>query len=122
MQSDNKNLQDDGKYYKYCPNCKTELQKKIVNNETGLFCSSCSFVFWNNPKPVTSVIIEKDNKVLMLQRYNEPFKNYWVLPGGFMGYEETAEQSIIREAKEETGLNVKIKGIVGVYRIYNDPR
>src|SRR3989338_9209911 len=109
MQSDNKNLNDGDKYYKYCPNCKTELQRKIIDNETRLFCLSCSFIFWNNPKPVTSIIIEKDKKVLMLQRSNKPFKNYWVLPGGFTGYEETAEQSIIREAKEETGLNVKIK-------------
>ncbi|MCL5970674.1 MAG: NUDIX domain-containing protein [Patescibacteria group bacterium] len=108
--------------YIYCPNCKNTLEKKLIDQQNVLFCNNCKFTFWKNPKPVTSIIIEKDKKILMLQRSSEPFMNYWVLPGGFMGYEETAEQSIIREAKEETGLDIIIKGISGVYRINNDPR
>ena len=108
--------------YKFCPTCKTELQWKNLDGGNYLSCPNCGFIFWNNPKPVVSMIISKDDKILMLQRANEPLKDFWVLPGGFMKYEETPEQSTAREVKEETQMNVIIQGLVGVYRIDNDPR
>ena len=59
----------------------------------------------------------------MLQRANEPFKNYWCLPGGFINYEETPQIAIKRETKEEIGIKLSgIKKLFGVYRIDNDPR
>jgi ADP-ribose pyrophosphatase YjhB (NUDIX family) len=82
----------------------------------------CGFIFWNNPKPVVSIIIHNKNKILLLQRANEPFKDFWVLPGGFIGYSETAQDAIIREVKEETGLEVTVEQPIGVYRIDTDPR
>ena len=60
--------------------------------------------------------------VLMLQRANKPFENYWVLPGGFIGYSETTQEAALREAKEETGMNIGIERLIGAYRIDNDPR
>lgn len=68
------------------------------------------------------VVIHQNEKVLMLKRSNEPFKDFWVLPGGFMGINETPQEAIQKEVREETGLVPKIQGIVGVYRIDNDPR
>lgn len=115
-------MKDSDKMYTYCPTCRTELKKKDVDNQNVLSCSSCGFVFWNNPKPVVSFLLVKDGKILMLQRANEPLKDYWCLPGGFMRYEETPEEAVKREVKEETGLNIHIEGLVGVYRIDNDPR
>lgn len=108
--------------YKFCPFCKTDLKEKVIDNENVLNCSNCGFIFWNNPKPVVSIILENHGKILMLQRTNEPFKNYWCLPGGFISHEETPEEAIKREVKEETGLDLEIKNIVGSYRIDNDPR
>ena len=58
----------------------------------------------------------------MLQRANKPFKDYWVLPGGFIGYTETVQEAAMREVKEETGLDITLDKIIGVYRIDNDPR
>lgn len=58
----------------------------------------------------------------MLQRAHEPFLNYWVLPGGFIDHDETAQEAIKRETREEAGTNIKIEGLVGIYRIDNDPR
>lgn len=110
------------KVYKYCPTCKTELSKKIVDDQRVPTCSWCGFIFWNNPKPVVSFLFVQNGKVFMLQRAREPLTDYWCLPGGFMRYEETPEESIKREMKEETGLHVTIEGLVGVYRIDNDPR
>ncbi|MFA4855474.1 MAG: NUDIX domain-containing protein [archaeon] len=108
--------------YKFCPNCKAGLAMKRIDGAKRLCCASCGFVFWNDPKLATSVILERDGKVLLLTRALEPLKGYWCLPGGYVCREETPEQAAIREAKEETGLGIEISGILGAYRIDNDPR
>ncbi len=69
-----------------------------------------------------SILLHQDGKVLMLKRAHEPFKDYWVLPGGFISYEETAEVAVRREAQEEIGTNIIIEGIIGTYLIDDDPR
>jgi 8-oxo-dGTP diphosphatase len=108
--------------YIFCHSCSAKLVTKIIDDKRRKHCEKCGFTFWNNPKPVVSVLIQRNGKILMLQRANEPFKDYWVLPGGFMCFEETAEEAVKRETKEETGLDVKIERIIGIYRIDNDPR
>ena len=50
---------------------------------------------------------EKEPRVLLIQRRNEPFKGRWAFPGGFMDMDETSEQCAIRELEEETGLNIR---------------
>lgn len=109
------------KIYKFCPDCKTKLGRKEINKKNLLLCPNCGFIFWNNPKPVTSAILEKDGKILMIKRSKEPLKDYWVLPGGYINYEEKSEDALIREIKEETNLDISIISLVGVYQIDNDP-
>ncbi len=108
--------------YIFCPHCTHKLALITIDNERVKKCSKCGFVFWHKPKPSVSILVHKGGKVLMLQRAKDPFKNYWCLPGGYVRYEETAEQAIKREAKEEIGLDVIIEGIVGIYKIDDDPR
>lgn len=68
-------------------------------------------------------IILNDNKVLLMKRSYEPFKGKFEFPGGFMEIGETIEQVCVREAKEETGLDVELVEILGVYtRRGRDPR
>ncbi|MEM5797448.1 MAG: NUDIX hydrolase [Candidatus Aenigmatarchaeota archaeon] len=75
------------------------------------------------PKTTTDVIIEKGNKIVLVKREIEPFKGKLELPGGHVEYGETVETAAIREAKEETGLQVRLKEILGVYSDVNrDPR
>ena len=67
------------------------------------------------------VIIELDDGIVLIQRKNPP--HGWALPGGFIDYGESVEAAAIREAKEETSLNVKIVHLLGVYSEPNrDPR
>lgn len=108
--------------YIYCPQCTTKLISAVVDHSNVKKCPQCDYIFWNNPKPSVSVIINKNNEILMLQRNSEPFKNFWVLPGGYLGADETPEEATIREAKEETGLTITIDKLIGVYRTDNDPR
>ncbi len=66
-------------------------------------------------KTSTAVIPYPENKILLIKRNTIPFKGYWALPGGRMDPGEKIEQTIVREVKEETGLDVAIVSIVGEY-------
>lgn len=69
------------------------------------------------------VIIEMDKKILLIRRKNRPFKNMLALPGGKIEPNETIEDAAIREAKEETNIDVRLKSVLGIYsNASRDPR
>ncbi|MBN1244191.1 NUDIX hydrolase [Candidatus Bathyarchaeota archaeon] len=55
------------------------------------------------------------DKILLIKRRTVPFNGYWALPGGRVDPGETVEQTIVREVKEETGLDVAIVHKIGEY-------
>lgn len=59
-------------------------------------------------RTVTAIIEFQNNKILLVKRGTVVFKGYWALPGGRVDSGETIEQAVVREVKEETGLDVKI--------------
>jgi 8-oxo-dGTP diphosphatase len=63
------------------------------------------------------VIYDRERGIVLVKRRFPPLG--WALPGGFVEYGESVETAAVREAKEETGLDVELKGLVGVY---SDPR
>jgi 8-oxo-dGTP diphosphatase len=66
-------------------------------------------------KTATAIIPFPQNKILLIKRNTVPFIGYWALPGGRMDPGENIEQTIIRECKEETGLDVTVVYKVGEY-------
>ena len=109
--------------YKFCPKCGNELIKKFIENEqtNRIVCSKCHYIFYINPTPAVAVILLKNNKVCLVKRKYEPQKGGWTLPAGFMEYNESSEQTAMREVKEETNLNIEIKKIFGIYPSFDDP-
>ena len=68
-------------------------------------------------------IFDDDLNFILIKRKNDPYKDYWALPGGFVEYGESVEDAAVREAKEETSIDVKLKELVNVYSNPNrDPR
>ncbi len=71
-------------------------------------------------KPVTplltvDILIVQSGKLVLIRRRNPPFQGQWALPGGFVDVGETVEEAAVREANEETGLDVELQGLVGVF-------
>lgn len=70
------------------------------------------------------IIIEFDDKsIVLIKRGDAPFQGQWAIPGGGLEGDETIQETAIREAKEETGLDVELIRIIGVYsKVGRDPR
>ena len=79
---------------------------------------------YKNPSLTTDIFIfDDDENFILIKRRNEPYKDYWALPGGFVEYGECVEDAAIREALEETSIHVKLEKLVGVYsNPSRDPR
>ena len=72
---------------------------------------------------VDGVVVRRGGSIVLVKRRRPPYEGYWALPGGLVEYGETVEEAVVREVREETGLEVEIKGLVGVYsRPGRDPR
>lgn len=76
-------------------------------------CPHCGR-FANRGVSIDAVIIKND-QILLIQRGVEPYKGFWGTPGGYVEWDESAEETVKREVKEETGLDVKAVRLVNVY-------
>ena len=108
--------------FRFCPLCGGSLVRKEMGDRKRLLCSSCAFVLYRNPVPAVGVIIPRGERIVLVRRAEEPFCGHWCLPAGFMELDETPQGCAIREAKEETGLDIQVKELFGVYAGQDDPR
>ncbi len=91
--------------FEYCPVC--GCHHFAESTEKSRKCENCGFEYFVNPSSANvAVIMNGKGELLVEKRRNEPAKGTLDLPGGFADMEETAEEGVCREVKEETGLIV----------------
>ena len=80
-----------------------------------LTCPSCGAQVkrYRNPFPTVDIIIELQDGIVLIERKNPP--HGWALPGGFVDYGESLEAAAVREAREETSLEVSNLRLLGCY-------
>lgn len=79
------------------------------------YCPACEQPIYFDPKVAVVVFVEREGRVLLIQRAVEPGKGKWALPAGFVDHDESPESAAIRETQEETNLVVRIDNLLAVY-------
>jgi ADP-ribose pyrophosphatase YjhB (NUDIX family) len=103
--------------YRFCPICGSELvlSSKSGGKKARPSCVRCDFVHYGNPKPCVGAVIVRNGKVLLMKRADEPFKNHWDYPGGFLESGENTQEGLRREVTEELKISVDIIDFLGIY-------
>ena len=109
-------VQAPGGDLQYCPACAAPLIVRLLPTEDRprLTCDR-GHILYVNPKMVVGVIPEYRGRILLMRRAIEPRYGSWTFPGGFIEIDESVEECAAREAMEETGAEVEVIDLVGVY-------
>lgn len=84
-------------------------------------CTRCHRRHFVNSKPCAGALVLRDGRVLLVRRKHPPFEGWWDVPGGFLDAGEHPEAGVVRELREETGLEVRPERLVGIYMdVYGD--
>lgn len=93
-------------HFHFCPICGSAHFEAVADNARR--CADCGFIYYTNPRGATVAVIVNDmGEMLVGTRTLEPAKGTLDLVGGFMDLDETAEDALCREIREETGLTVE---------------
>lgn len=97
--------------YSFCPKCGSPLEDK-----NGYYkCTSCGYNLFPHSSATGSVLIIKEDKVLLSKRKIDPNKGQIDMPGGFLNYSENPQDGALREIKEEIGQEIEIIDLLGIY-------
>lgn len=99
----------------FCLVCGTGLIERVIDNRRRGVCPACGWIHWRNAKPCAGALVLRNGKVLLVRRTIEPFRGYWDIPGGFCEVDEHPTEAAIREAREETGLEIELTGLLGIW-------
>ena len=101
----------------FCPQCGEKLLTEIAapGQPNRSVCTRCGLKWHHDPKLAVATLIVRDGKVLLLKRAHPPAKGQWCLPGGFVDAGEVVESAAAREVFEETGFQVSIEKMLGLF-------
>ena len=100
---------------KFCSGCASVLEIQDVEGHQRPVCPNCGRVVYHDPKIAATCIVERQGGVLMIKRDNQVGFGLWSMPGGYVDRGEVVEEAAAREVLEETGLQVEVKNLVGLF-------
>jgi 8-oxo-dGTP diphosphatase len=101
---------------RFCPFCGGELGPPF-GSDVAQSCTACGEVPYHSSKPAVGVVLARasDQRVLFILRRYRPYRGRWGLPSGFVTYGELPEDAAVREVREETGLQIRIRRLLGMW-------
>lgn len=100
---------------KFCPECASSLEVQEVAGRERPVCPGCGRVVYYDPKVAATCILERNGMVLLVRRAIQPGMGLWSMPGGYVDRGEVVEEAAAREVLEETGLEVEVEHLVGLF-------
>lgn len=103
----------------FCPQCGHPLQTAEVDGQSRPRCDAagCGYVHWDNPAPVVAAIVEMDGVVILARNRAWP-EHMFGLITGFLEKGETPDAAILREVREELGLDAAVAHFIGYYPFF----
>ncbi len=101
--------------FAFCPRDGTKLVLTRIDGRDRPTCPVCGFADFMHVQIGSNTIVERDGAVLLVRLNYGPRDGNWALPGGLVENDETTEQAATRETKEETGFDVELDGLLGVW-------
>tara|TARA_B100001750_G_C15378075_1_gene530928 strand:+ start:206 stop:691 length:486 start_codon:yes stop_codon:yes gene_type:complete len=105
----------------FCQQCGQKLSNKKIDHKERPYCNSCGFILFQDPKVAVVVLIQIKNKLVLVKRDINPYIGHWSFPSGYVDRSEKVENEAVREVKEETGLDVELVKLLGVYSKNDNP-
>jgi ADP-ribose pyrophosphatase YjhB (NUDIX family) len=99
----------------FCVSCGARLEGREAFGKERLVCPNCGHVHFEDPKVAVGVVVEMDGGILLARRNHEPQIGRWSFPSGFVDAGEVLEEAAAREVQEETGVEVAVDRLLGVY-------
>jgi ADP-ribose pyrophosphatase YjhB (NUDIX family) len=100
---------------KFCPQCGNAVERRQAYGAERPVCPQCGRVHFADPKVAVGLVITRAGQLLLVRRGNDPEKGKWSVPAGFVDAGEDPARAAEREALEETGLQVRITGLLDVH-------
>ncbi|MBN1309295.1 MAG: NUDIX domain-containing protein [Chitinispirillaceae bacterium] len=97
----------------YCPRCGKKAIE--VHQKNAMRCTACGYVYFHNTCAAVAGIVETAGGVILTVRAREPMAGTYDLPGGFIDYNESAEDALRREIDEELGIDVAMTSYLGSF-------
>ena len=101
---------------RYCSECGTEMVRQQLGGRERPACPACGHVVWSHFSLGVGGLLVHQGRVLLVQRNIEPNAGLWTLPGGYVETDENLNQTVVREFKEETGLEVRPTGLLAIWQ------
>ena len=107
----------------FCVRCGGRLEVRPPNPDERPrpVCGACGAVVYLDPKVAVGTIVPHEGGIVLLKRAINPGHGKWVFPGGFVDRGEPLEAAAVREFREEAGLTVETRSLVGVYSYRDHP-
>jgi 8-oxo-dGTP diphosphatase len=95
---------------RFCSSCGAS-----IGAPAPIACRGCGAMHWGNAKPCAAALVVRDGKLLLTKRAIEPWLGLWCAPSGFCVGDEHPINAAEREALEETGVQVRVTGHLGIW-------
>lgn len=103
--------------FAFCPQCKAELQRRIIDDVERMACSSsCGYVYWENPTPVVAGLVQRGEHFILARNAQWPCGMFSLITG-FLEKGESPERAVKRETNEELDVEVEQLQFIGHFSL-----
>lgn len=106
---------------RFCPHCGGPISFQEIDGRSRPHCPACRATFYQDPKLAVAVLVHDGRGLVLQRRKIDPGMGKWTFPSGYVERGERVEDAAVREVAEETGLDVKLSGLLGLYSHPGNP-